>query len=289
MVSRLQRSIFSLGRGDLTLLESPSRRLVLGIDMYKNVRIVMVNTTHPGNIGAAARAIKTMGFARLVLVAPKEFPAQKATWRASGATDVLENCLVVSEFEQAIEDCQLVIGSSARNRRIPWPMVTPNECGKLVAQHAEREQVALVFGREDRGLTNEELQRCHYHVHIPANEEYGVLNVAAAIQVIVYELRMAMMEWQRLRQASPAGQTKPLMELTTVRWDEDLATAKELEQFIEHLEQTLVDIEFHDRDNPRQLMTRLRRLFSRSRMDKMEVNILRGILSAVQNKTGGGC
>ena len=128
-MSRLQRSIFSLGRGDLTLLESPSRRLVLGIDMYKNVRIVMVNTTHPGNIGAAARAIKTMGFARLVLVAPKEFPAQKATWRASGATDVLENCLVVSEFEQAIEDCQLVIGSSARNRRNPWPMVTPNECG----------------------------------------------------------------------------------------------------------------------------------------------------------------
>ncbi|PCI51082.1 MAG: tRNA (cytosine(32)/uridine(32)-2'-O)-methyltransferase TrmJ [Moraxellaceae bacterium] len=253
--------------------------------MFQNIRIVMVNTSHPGNIGAAARAIKTMGFGRLYLVAPEEFPSNTATWRSAGAADVLEQAVVVEHFDDAIKDCQLVIGSSARNRRIPWPMVNPRECGKLVAQHAEVEQIAIVFGREDRGLTNEELQRCHYHVNIPANSDYGVLNIAAAIQVVVYELRMAILEWQNT-DVEP-GKRQPMMEVATVRWDEEVASAHELELFLEHLEQTLVDIEFHNRDNPRQLMTRLRRLYTRSRLDKMEVNILRGILTAVKAASKG--
>lgn len=248
--------------------------------MFQNIRIVMVNTSHPGNIGAAARALKTMGFGRLYLVSPEEFPSNTATWRSAGAADVLEQAVVVDHFDDAIKDCQLVIGSSARNRRIPWPMVDPRACGKLVAQHGEKEQIAIVFGREDRGLTNDELQRCHYHVNIPADADYGVLNIAAAIQVVVYELRMAILEWRD--NASETGKCQPMMEVATVRWDEEVATANELELFLEHLEQTLVDIEFHDRENPRQLMTRLRRLYTRSRLDKMEVNILRGILTAVK-------
>lgn len=255
---------------------------------YDNIRVVMVNTSHPGNIGAAARAIKTMGLKRLYLVAPQDFPSDQATWRSSGATDVLENAVVTETFAEAIDDCDLIIGASARLRRIPWPLLNPRQCGATVAVESTRRQVALVFGREDRGLTNDELQRCHYHVNIPANEDYGVLNVAAAIQIVAYEIRMALLGLEGLGGEGETSTTchaqSEQMQLATVRWDERMATSQELEYFYQHLEKTLVALDFHDRDNPRQLMTRFRRLYNRIRPDHMEINILRGMLTAINKK-----
>ena len=257
---------------------------------YDNIRVVMVNTSHPGNIGAAARAIKTMGLKRLYLVAPQDFPSDQATWRASGAGDVLENAVVTDTFAEAIDDCDLVIGASARLRRIPWPLLHPRQCGRTVAAESTNHQVALVFGREDRGLTNEELQRCNYHVTNPSNEEYGVLNVASAIQIIAYEIRTALLE-DKVENVESGSETggqhaqSQLMEVETVRWDERMATSSELEYFYQHLEETLVDLDFHDRENPRQLMTRFRRLYNRSRPDHMEINILRGMLTAINKKS----
>ncbi len=237
----------------------------------KNVRIVLVNTSHPGNIGAAARALKNMGLSRLVLVAPKDFPADKAVWRAAGATDVLKSAVVVETLDEALADCTLVIGTSARERRIPWPLLTPRECGDQVRAEAEKHQVALVFGREDRGLTNEELHKCHFHVHIPANAEYSSLNLAAAVQVICYEIRVSHLE-------VAAGK-----KLHFDDWDMPPANQEALEHFYAHLQETLEKMGFLEEDNPRQTVTRLRRLFGRVRLDQMELNILRGMLTSIQN------
>jgi len=247
--------------------------------MFDKVRIVMVNTTHPGNIGAAARAMKTMGLSRLYLVEPKEFPHSEATFRASGASDLLATAVVVPTLADAIADCQLVIGTSARDRRIPWPMMNARECGTTVAQEMAGKEIALLFGRESRGLTNEELQACHYHVNIPTNPEYGVLNVAQAIQVLCYEIRMAWLQ----QQDQPVVEPKQ-MEVSYTRWDEDLASHAEMEHFFKHWEQTLIDIDFLDPELPRQMMTRTRRMFNRIRMDQLELSMIRGVLSAIQKK-----
>ena len=237
-----------------------------------NIRIVLVNTTHPGNIGGAARALKNLGLARLVLVAPKEFPADRALWRAASATDVLDNAVVVETLDEAIADCSLVIGTSARERRIPWPLLTPRECGDRARGEAgAHQQVAILFGREDRGLTNEELHKCQYHVHIPSNPEYSSLNLAAAVQVIAYEIRVSHLEAQ-------AGKT-----LHYDDWDMPPANSDALERFYVHLQETLEKMGFIEEDNPRQTVTRLRRLFNRIRLDQMELNILRGMLTSIQN------
>lgn len=231
----------------------------------KNIRIVLVNTSHPGNIGAAARAMKTMGLSELYLVGPHVFPDVKASEMASGALDILAGAVVVDDLMDAIADCGWVIGASARTRKIPWPLLTPRECAAKAVEEAQAMPVAIVFGREQSGLTNEELHLCHAHLHIPSNPEYSSLNLAAAVQVIAYELRVASV-------ATP----------DKVEWDYEIATAKELEGFYEHLEKVLIDIEFLNPKSPRQLMTRLRRLFHRARLDKMETNILRGVLGAVE-------
>jgi tRNA (cytidine32/uridine32-2'-O)-methyltransferase len=238
---------------------------------FANIRIVLVNTTHPGNIGGAARAMKNMGLSRLYLVAPKEYPSDKAVWRAAGATDVLDDAVVVDTLDEAISGCSLVVGTSARERRIPWPLLDPRECGENVWVEAGQHDVAIVFGREDRGLTNEELHRCNYHVHIPANEEYSSLNLATAVQVICYEVRMAYLK-------QTAGNTLP-----NHTWDMPPADAGALENYYGHLEQTLAELGFLDPENPKQTMTRLRRMYNRVRMDQMELNILRGVLTAMQN------
>ncbi len=238
------------------------------------IRIVLVNTSHPGNIGGAARAMKNMGLAELYLVEPREYPAPRAVWRAAGARDVLANAKIVGSVDEAIKDCGLVIGTSARERRIPWPLINPRECGDKIWQEAKSHQVALLFGREDRGLTNSELQKCHYHVHIPSNPDYSSLNLATAVQVLSYEIRMA----------SLARKDGKLPEMN--EWDQPLATADELELFHDHLATTMADLKFYDPDNPKQLLTRMRRLFNRTRMDKMEVSMLRGLLSASQRKRG---
>lgn len=160
--------------------------------MLHNIRVVLVNTSHPGNIGGAARAMKNMGLSRLYLVDPEDFPSGEANARASGANDVLDAAIVVDTLEEALTGCSLVLGTSARDRRIPWPLLDPRECATTsLAQVEQGGEVALVFGREYAGLTNEELQRCHYHVHIPSDPAFGSLNLAAAVQVLVYEVRMA--------------------------------------------------------------------------------------------------
>ena len=242
---------------------------------FNNVRFVLVGTAQPGNIGGAARAIKNMGFADLVLVQPEIFPSDRARWRAAGAKDVLKNIRVVESFAEAIADCHLVIGTSARERRIPWPLVNPRLCGEKVASEVVGEsphQVALVFGREDAGLTNEELQRCHLHVHIPTNPDYSSLNLCAAVQVLAYEARMALLE--------ASGDLKEVEQ----EWDTPPASSDELENLLVHLEETMVSTGFLDPDVPRQTMTRMRRMFGRIRPDQSEVAILRGLLSSFRNK-----
>lgn len=241
------------------------------MDFLDNISIVMVNTSHPGNIGAAARAMKNMGLSRLVLVEPKEFPAEKAVWRAAGALDVLDNATVVSSLDEAIADCGLVVGTSARGRRIPWPLITPKECGDRSCFESKEHKVAILFGREDRGLTNEELQKCNYHVHIPSNPQYSALNIGAAIQVICYEIRMSAL-------AEQEGKAIHFDE-----WDMPPAKHDALEHYYDHLEETLAKLGFLDTSNPRQTVTRLRRLFNRTRIDEMELNIMRGMLTSIQN------
>lgn len=245
--------------------------LAAGEARVANIRFVMVNTSHPGNIGAAARALKTMGFAELYLVDPKQFPAEEAVWRAAGGLDVLDRVKVVATLDEALADCRLVLGTSARGRRIPWPLLTPREAGDRVWSEAASHPLAILFGREDRGLTNEELHRCHLHVHIPGNPDYSVLNIASALQIIAYEVRMS---W--LNEA--AG--KPL---SLEDWDMPPADHQQMERYFDHLEETLVTIGFLDPDNPRQTMTRMRRLYNRVRLDEMELNIMRGMLTSLQN------
>jgi TrmH family RNA methyltransferase len=246
------------------------------------VRVVLVNTSHPGNIGGAARAMKNMGLQQLVLVDPRRFPDDNASARAAGADDVLRDARIVGTLEEAIADCVLVMGTSARDRRIPWPVVDPREAADLVLDQLavqEDAQIALVFGREDSGLTTEELQRCQFHVHIPSDPEFSSLNLAAAVQVLAYELRMQGLQ----RQGQP---TKMHKLETTNRQSQILVTAEELERFFEHLEQVLTEIGFHDPQKPRQLMPRLRRLYGRIQIDQVEMNILRGILTDTQKAVG---
>ena len=234
--------------------------------MRENIRIVLVNTTHPGNIGGAARAIKNMCLDRLYLVQPKEYPSAEATARASGADDVLAKAVVCDTLEEALSGCRFVIGTSARSRRLSLPIENPRQSAARVAEEAEQGEVALVFGREHSGLTNEELEKCHYLVHIPTNPDYSSLNLAAAVQVLAYELMMIAPEERMQMQ-------EELREVVTV---------EEMESFYGHLEETLTQLQFIDRNHPRKLMRRLRRLYDRARPDKTEMNILRGMLSAAQ-------
>lgn len=363
--------------------------------MNISTRIILVNTTLPANIGAAARAMKTMGLHDLVLVAPKQFPHADASSLASSASDVLAQARVVATLEEAIADCQLVLGASARNRTIGLPQLDARSAGETAEQHARvGAKVAFVFGREDRGLTNDELMQCHAHVFIPTNPEYGVLNVAAAVQVLAYEARMASLLAESevaaelaegesslcerreyvpvgshspsmAREVAPTGfplsqpsdSTAPVavcagvsnphhsdvspvvgpsthqtpvheqavasaartqagaspamdggreltgtysqrpqpvseplaqrtMPMTLVPWDEELVNGEDMTQFYAHCERTLIAIGFLDPENPRQIMTRLRRLFGRTRLDRPEYNLLRGFFKRVLAMSG---
>ena len=247
----------------------------------QKIRVVLVNTSHGGNIGGAARAMKNMGLSRLVLVDPQDFPSSNAIARASGATDVLDSAQVVGTLEEALVGCSLVFGTSARDRRIPWPLLDPRETGSVcVEQVRQGGEVALVFGREYAGLTNEELQRCQYHVHIPSDPEFSSLNLAAAVQVLAYEVRMSWL-------AANNQPSKHEKLETTSMLDAQPVTADELEYYYGHLEQTLVDIGFLDPQKPRHLMPRLRRLYGRSGISRLEMNILRGILTETQKAARG--
>ena len=235
--------------------------------MTKNARIVLVEPTHPGNIGSVARAMKTMGFYELVLVAPKVFPAEEANALASGAVDILESARVVSTFEEAVKNCIFVVGASARSRAIPWPTSTPSVLASEIIKKAIEGPVALVFGRESSGLSNEELSKCHHHLYIPTNPEYGSLNLAQAVQIVVYECRLAALEMTSTLNVSE--NTEPL------------ALHQDLEIFYNALEDMARKSGFLNPAQPRHLMTRLRRLFAKNPLTTQELNMLRGLFLAL--------
>ncbi len=229
-----------------------------------HVRIVLVGTTHPGNIGAAARAMKNMGLSDLALVEPKVFPSGEATARAAGADDILAAARVYGSLEEAIADRELVIGASARSRTIPWPQLAPRECAEMLASRPVK--TAILFGREHSGLDNEELERCHYLLRIPCDPEFSSLNIAAALQVVAYEIFVA--------SGSEPVAEKPMS---------PLATGEQMESFYRHLDETLHEIRFlHEKKSSPSLMRRLRRIFNRARLEQKEIHILRGILNAVR-------
>lgn len=211
--------------------------------------------------------MKNMGLSKLYLVAPKDYPSGVAVGRASSALDILDNAVVCEDIKEAIADCSLVIGTSARSRRIPWPVVEPGICAQKLVEEGQQSDVALVFGREDRGLSNEELQLCHFHVQIATSPEYSSLNLAAAVMVLSHEIYKFKQQLEENEQEHEEN------------WDNELATVAEVETYLAHLEELLIQIDFHDPENPRHLMPRLRRLYNRVRLDKMEINILHGIVS----------
>jgi TrmH family RNA methyltransferase len=231
------------------------------------IRFVLCETSHPGNIGAAARAIKTMGFSELTLVNPQEFPSGAADARASGALDVLRNARVTETLGEAIEDCALVVGASARRRSMHWPELNPRECATEVLTAAASKPVAIVFGTERSGLQNEQMDLCNALVYIPANPDYSSLNLGSAVQLIAYELRFAQQDFEPPRTPGFPPASSGAMEL-----------------FYEHLWRVLIGSGFLKPDNPRQLRRKLRRLFNRAGLDENELNILRGVLTSVEPK-----
>jgi len=233
--------------------------------MSVSVRFVLCETSHPGNIGAAARAIKTMGFSELVLVNPQHFPSDEAVARASGAADILAHARVTDSLEAAIAGCGLVVGASARRRSLQWPELNPRECAAEALQVAQASPVAIVFGTERSGLQNDQMDMCNALVYIPANPDYSSLNLAAAVQLIAYELRFAQ------------GEFAPPQEP-----EFGPAAADDMELFYEHLRRVLLASGFLKPDNPRHLMRKLRRLFNRARVDEHELQILRGLLASVE-------
>ncbi len=238
--------------------------------MLSNFKIVLVETSHPGNIGAVARAMKNMTLTDLCLVSPKKFPSADATARASGANDILSSLVICDSLQDAIADCQIVLGASARDRTISWPELTARECAeKFVINTKSNAKVALVFGRENSGLKNHELDLCHYLLRIPCNSAFSSLNLAAAVQVVSYELFIA----SKQNNDSAKGDKD----------DEPLATIQQMELFYEHLHQTLDDIGFLHIDKSQSIMRRLRRIYNRIALDNKELDILRGILRFSQN------
>lgn len=234
--------------------------------MLDNIRIVLVNTSHTGNIGSVARAMKTMGLSDLVLVDPVQAPDSHASALAAGATDVLGAAKTVDTLAEAIADCQLSIATSARSRTLSWPMLNPRECGAKVVEEGFSGKVALVFGRENSGLTNEELQQCQFHVHIPANPDYSSLNLAMAVQTLSYEVRMQFLEKQQEEYEEQ---------------EFDYPNGEQLDGFYQHLEQALLHTGFIIQQHPGQVMSKLRRVFNRARPESHELNILRGILTSI--------
>lgn len=233
-----------------------------------DIRIVLVDTTHPGNIGAAARAMKNMGLEDLALVRPQAFPHAEATARASGADDLLMRVRVVGSVQEAIADCGFIIGSTARERVQQWQVLEPRSAGERIVAESASRPVAVLFGAERIGLTNEDLAHCHCLLRIPANPEYESLNLAMAVQIVCYEILLA-----RGGALAPGARESPL------------ASATEMQRFYAHLEEVMQEVDFTDRTQTGvHLMGRLRRLFNRAELDENEINILRGLLTAIQGK-----
>ncbi|KJV06122.1 RNA methyltransferase [Methylocucumis oryzae] len=237
--------------------------------MLSDIKIILVETSHPGNIGAVARAMKNMAMHRLALVNPKIFPSAEATARAAGADDILAKAVVYDSLVDALADCQVVIGASARSRTISWPELTPKACAEMIASDVSKPSVGVVFGREHSGLKNEELDLCRYLLRIPSNPEFSSLNIAAAVQIVCYEFFAA----QAVVEESRIGD----------KGESPLATAAQMELFYEHLHQALLDIGFMRPERSNTIMRRLRRIYNRIQLDTKELDILRGILRMAQD------
>ncbi len=245
----------------------------------QKIRVVLIETSHPGNIGAVARAMKNMGLSKLVLVKPKQFPSVEASTRASSAADILAHAQVVESLEAATAGAKMVFGASARLRKVAWPQKSVRQTGQMAVQQAlQGDEVALVFGRESSGLTNAEMDRCHFLSHIPTNPAYSSLNLAQAVQVFAYECLMATNLVGEAESEVVQSNSQRIEAQTT------LASTEQLEGFYQHLYQALQEIEFLDPAKNARFMRRMRRLFNRAQLDVKEVDILRGILTAAQRK-----
>ena len=240
--------------------------------LFEKIRIVLVNTSHPGNIGATARAMKNMGLSRLTLVQPKQFPSLDALNRAAGAIDILDYAQVVDSLEEAVADCVWVAGTSARLRTIEWPIYEPRECVRQSLDFIEEGEIAVVFGRENSGLTNEELEMCNALLHIPTNPDYSSLNVAAAVQVVSYEYRLALISEKAQKSKGKKHQK------------DALAKNEQLDGMHEHLKEALLSVDFFGANNPDVIMRRLKGLFNRAGTTQREVGIIRGICKAILEK-----
>ena len=238
-------------------------------NLLNSVKVVLVGTTHPGNIGATARAMKNMGILDLALVEPKEFPSDVATFRSKAAKDILEKASVHTSLEEAISECELVVATSARGRTVPWPVLNPREAAEEMHKSSLNGKVAIVFGREDRGLTNEELGLCNFHVHIPSDPEYSSLNLSQAVQILAYEIRLSYLQDRHVNKEY---------------WDVELANNEQTERLINHMDELMQEVDFYDVENPRKLLVRVRRFFKKSKIDVMEVNIFRGLFATIQKK-----
>lgn len=232
-----------------------------------HIQIILVETSHSGNIGSTARAMKTMGLRHLRLVAPKQPIDEQAIALSAGAKDCLDNAQIFPDFDNAIADCQLVIGTSARHRHLQSCLIAPRKCGELAVSRAAQGKVAIIFGRERVGLTNEELLKCHYHLNLPTNPEYGSLNLAMAVQIVSYEIRMAWLAEQQLPSIEP---NSPLVAYPT---------AEALHHFFEHTERLYTELGFIRNEA---VMRKLRRLYQRAELETNELNLLRGMLTAVE-------
>lgn len=241
--------------------------------LFEQIKIVLVETSHTGNMGSAARAMKTMGLTQLCLVNPITHPDTQSISLAAGANDVINHVEIVKTLNEAIADCHLVIGTSARLRSLSWPHLSARECGyKIMQQAASDKKIALVFGRERIGLTNDELQKCHYHVSIPANPDYSSLNLAMSVQILCYEIRQAMLE-----SIIDSKQNIEHSQESNI----DYPTSAQIEGFYQHFEKILLETEFINPSQPGQILGRLRRLFNRANIEEQELNILRGVLTSI--------
>jgi len=237
------------------------------LTLLDQIRVVLVEPEHPGNIGAAARAMKTMGLHSLHVVNPARFPDPQADWRAAGAIKIIESATVHEKLDSAIEDCGYVVGTSARARYVPIPLVTAQEFGELLKEGIGTDlPIAILFGRETNGLSNEELQRCNRHIRIPASEDYKSLNLAMAVQVVAYEVFKS------------CGELKNISK----QWDREYASAGDVELMTLHLEKVCDEIGYFREGRPRHAMVRFRRMFNRLELDETEVKLLRGFLNHVE-------
>ena len=233
-----------------------------------DIEFILIETSHPGNIGACARAIKNMGFAKLGLVNPKNFPCDEAYHRSKGAKDILDDANIYKSIDEALSEATLVLGTSARERSIPWPSSYTHLIDEDMSNDIKdkNNKICILFGREDSGLSNDELQKCHMHLRIPCSDEYSSLNISHAVQIISYEFRNLLMREESIE----------------VKSDVPLSTDADNEFLLEHLDKVLLDLNFYDQNSSRQVQARLKRLIKKARPDKLEVGILRGFLTKIQ-------